>query len=118
MVETQFTLLKRGIRNNKRTTAMLSFSCVSYLEARDFSRVRLHLSKKPIERASFTFGGSEKKTEGYFITDSCIGCGSCVSVCPQNCIRQDGVPFQIEQDHCLHCGNCMNVCPVGAVVRR
>ena len=35
------------------------------------------LSKKPIERASFTFGGSEKKTEGYFITDSCIGCGSC-----------------------------------------
>ncbi len=76
------------------------------------------LSKKPIERASFTFGGSEKKTEGYFITDSCIGCGSCVSVCPQNCIRQDGVPFQIEQDHCLHCGNCMNVCPVGAVVRR
>ena len=76
------------------------------------------LSKKPIERASFTFGGSEKKTEGYFITDSCIGCGNCVSVCPQNCIRQDGVPFQIEQDHCLHCGNCMNACPVGAVVRR
>ena len=76
------------------------------------------LSKKPIERASFTFGGSEKKTEGYFITDSCIGCGSCVSVCPQNCIRKDQAPFQIEQDHCLHCGNCMNVCPVGAVVRR
>ncbi|MBQ9444413.1 MAG: 4Fe-4S binding protein [Lachnospiraceae bacterium] len=76
------------------------------------------LSKKPIERASFTFGGSKKKTEGYFITDSCIGCGSCVSVCPQNCIRQDQVPFQIEQDHCLHCGNCMNACPVGAVVRR
>lgn len=77
-----------------------------------------NLSKKPIERASFTFGGSKKKTEGYFITDSCIGCGNCVSVCPQNCIRQDQVPFQIEQDHCLHCGNCMNVCPVGAVVRR
>ena len=76
------------------------------------------LSKKPIERASFTFGGSEKKTEGYYITDSCIGCGNCVSVCPQNCIRQAGVPFQIEQDHCLHCGNCMNACPVGAVVRR
>lgn len=76
------------------------------------------LSKKPIERASFTFGGSEKKTEGYFITDSCIGCGNCVSVCSQNCIRQDQVPFQIEQDHCLHCGNCMNACPVRAVVRR
>ena len=76
------------------------------------------LSKKPIERASFTFGGSEKKTEGYYITDSCIGCGNCVSVCPQNCIRKDQVPFRIELDHCLHCGNCMNACPVGAVVRR
>ena len=76
------------------------------------------LSKKPIERASFTFGGSEKKTEGYYITDSCIGCGNCVSVCPQNCIRKDQVPFRIELDHCLHCGNCMNACPAGAVVRR
>ena len=76
------------------------------------------LSRKPIERASFTFGGVEKKTEGYFITDSCIGCGSCVAVCPQGCIRQDSIPFQIEQEHCLHCGNCMTACPVGAVVRR
>ena len=76
------------------------------------------LSRKPIERASFTFGGAEKKTEGYFITDSCIGCGSCVAVCPQDCIRQDSIPFRIEQDHCLHCGNCMTICPVGVVVRR
>ena len=75
------------------------------------------LSRKPIERASFTFGGVEKKIEGYFITDSCIGCGSCVAVCPQGCIRQDSIPFRIEQEHCLHCGNCMTACPVGAVVR-
>ena len=76
------------------------------------------LSKKPIERASFTFGGADKKAEGYFITDSCIGCGSCVAVCPQDCIRQDSIPLRIEQEHCLHCGNCMTACPVGAVVRR
>lgn len=76
------------------------------------------LSKKPIERASFTFGGAEKKAEGYFITHACIGCGSCVSVCPQNCIMTDRIPCVIEQDHCLHCGNCLNACPVGAVERR
>jgi len=76
------------------------------------------LSRKPIERASFTFGGADKKAEGYFITDSCIGCGSCVAVCPQDCIRQDSIPFRIEQEHCLHCGNCMTACPVGSVVRR
>ena len=76
------------------------------------------LSKKPIERASFTFGGAEKKTEGYYITDACVGCGSCTEVCPQNCIVADSIPHVIRQEHCLHCGNCASVCPVSAVERR
>ena len=76
------------------------------------------LSKKPIERASFAFGGAAQKPEGYFITDACIGCGSCAAVCPQSCIVTDSVPHVIEQEHCLHCGNCMEACPVGAVERR
>ena len=76
------------------------------------------LSKKPIERASFNFGKVEIKREGYFVTDNCIGCGSCLSVCPQSCIITTRIPYVIEQEHCLHCGNCLNTCPAGAVVRR
>ena len=76
------------------------------------------LSKKPIERASFTFGGSQKKEEGYFITDACIGCGSCAAVCPQQCIDTSGIPHVIRQENCLHCGNCMTACPVSAVEKR
>ena len=76
------------------------------------------LSKKPIERASFTFGGSQKKEEGYFITDACIGCGSCAVVCPQQCIDTTDIPHVIRQENCLHCGNCMTACPVGAVEKR
>lgn len=81
------------------------------------------LSKKPIERASFAFGCEEaeqagKKPEGYYITDACLGCGSCAAVCPQSCIITDGVPHVIEQEHCLHCGNCLEACPAGAVERR
>ena len=76
------------------------------------------LREKPIERASFTFGGAEKKTEGYFITDACIGCGSCAAVCPQSCINTDSIPHVIGQEHCLHCGNCFEACPAGAVERR
>jgi len=81
------------------------------------------LSKKPIERASFTFGSEKaeqatKNPEGYYITDACIGCGSCAAVCPQSCIITDSVPHVIEQEHCLHCGNCLEACPVGAVERR
>ena len=76
------------------------------------------LSKRPIERASFSFGGAESKAEGYAITDACIGCGSCVAVCPQSCITGGEPPFVIRQEHCLHCGNCLRVCPVGAVIRK
>ena len=81
------------------------------------------LSKKPIERASFTFGSEKaeqaaKNPEGYYITDACIGCGSCAAVCPQSCIITDSVPHVIEQEHCLHCGNCASACPVDAVERR
>lgn len=76
------------------------------------------LREKPIERASFSFGNAEKKLEGYFITDVCMGCGSCAAVCPQNCIIMDGIPYVIEQKHCLHCGNCFEACPVGVVERR
>ena len=76
------------------------------------------LSKRPIERASFSFGGARERHEGYFITGGCVGCGSCAEVCPQDCIVTDAVPHVIQQDHCLHCGNCMAACPAGAVERR
>ena len=76
------------------------------------------LSKKPIERASFTFGKAETAKSGYFINDNCIGCGSCLDVCPQSCIDLSVTPAVIRQENCLHCGNCMNVCPANAVERR
>ena len=73
------------------------------------------LSKRPIERANFSFGGTEQKQEGYLITDRCIGCGTCLGVCPQNCISGNNIPLVIEQEHCLHCGNCFRDCPVSAI---
>ena len=75
------------------------------------------LSQKPIERASFTFGGTILAQEGYFITDACIGCGKCVKVCPQSAIDK-GKPSFIHQEHCLHCGNCFENCPVSAIQHR
>ena len=76
------------------------------------------LSKKPIERFSFAFGGEENSSEGYFITGICDGCGACAALCPQNCIQIDMAQASIQQEHCLRCGNCLEACPRGAVIRR
>lgn len=75
------------------------------------------LSKKPIERFSFSFGQVKATLEGYFITEACAHCRACEDVCPQNCIDFTAIPAVIQQEHCLHCGNCMEICPQRAVVR-
>lgn len=76
------------------------------------------LSKKPIERASFTFGGAEEAKNGYFVTDQCIGCKFCYSKCPQKCIDISAKPVVIRQNNCLHCGNCYEICPAKAIEKR
>ncbi|MBO6046267.1 MAG: 4Fe-4S binding protein [Erysipelotrichaceae bacterium] len=76
------------------------------------------LSKRPIERDQFTFGDDDMVEHGFFITNQCIGCGACVAVCPQLCIVDDQVPFQIEHRHCLRCGACLKECPVNAIKRK
>jgi uncharacterized pyridoxamine 5'-phosphate oxidase family protein/NAD-dependent dihydropyrimidine dehydrogenase PreA subunit len=76
------------------------------------------LSKLPMERASFSFGGAQAKESGYFVTDKCIGCKLCYSKCPQKCIDITQKPVVIQQEHCLRCGNCFEICPVRAIERR
>ena len=76
------------------------------------------LSKLPIERATFSFGGSAARESGYYITEQCIGCKLCYSKCPQKCIDITRKPAIIQQEHCLHCGNCFEICPQNAVVQK
>lgn len=74
------------------------------------------LSKKPVERASFSFGGINIPKNGYEISEKCIGCGKCTGVCPQNCIIISGGRAFIRQENCLHCGGCAEICPANAIV--
>ena len=69
------------------------------------------LSKKPIERDSFTFGEIKAVQNGYVIGAACL------TVCPQNCIDLIGNKATIRQQNCLHCGACFETCPVKAIER-
>ena len=69
------------------------------------------------EELANELGDARIEEKGYYITDACIGCGTCQSSCPQRCITE-GEPFTIQQNHCLHCGSCYENCPVQAIERR
>ena len=74
-----------------------------------------NLSVNPIFRETYLLGNIQAKEKGFLITDACIGCGKCKTVCPQRCIDTSSVPAVINQNHCLHCGRCAEVCPMQCV---
>jgi NAD-dependent dihydropyrimidine dehydrogenase PreA subunit len=55
----------------------------------------------------------------YVITEPCIGTkeGSCVEVCPVDCIQTDDAAEQyfINPEECIDCGACVSTCPVQAI---
>lgn len=85
-------------------------------EVRDIALDYFNLGVKPIKRTTFSLGEASAPLKDYCITDSCIGCGTCLRSCPQKCIVP-GDTYRIEASHCLYCGACAQVCPVGAVER-
>lgn len=83
---------------------------------RDAQIEYFNLGVRPIDRAYFTIGNAEPERKGFEITDQCIACGTCQSVCPQGCIDK-GKIYHIQPEHCLHCGNCFENCPSEAIKR-
>ena len=76
------------------------------------------LSKKPIERATCSFGGAEDMDERYLVTEKCNGCKQCISECPQGCITIEDGNVIIRQKSCIRCGHCFETCPAGAIEKR
>lgn len=70
-----------------------------------------------IEHAEFALGSASIESENYYITDNCIGCGTCIDVCPSSAISIDpsSSHASIDHAHCIRCGNCMEICPVKAI---
>ena len=48
--------------------------------------------------------------------NKCIGCGTCVGMCPVGAISFDeNAKAKIDKDKCIKCHTCEGVCPVGAI---
>ena len=86
-----------------------------------FFTVLKHLFKKPV-----TLEYPEKspilpeRFRGKHILEGCIGCGTCVKVCPANAItiekdERKPVSFKVDLKKCIFCGNCQYYCPVKAI---
>jgi NAD-dependent dihydropyrimidine dehydrogenase PreA subunit len=50
----------------------------------------------------------------YVISDSCIACGTCESVCPTAAISAGDI-YKIDPDTCIDCGTCAESCPNEAI---
>ena len=50
------------------------------------------------------------------ITDNkCDFCGTCVSVCPVDCIELHEAKLEIDNKICIMCKNCINICPIAVL---
>lgn len=45
----------------------------------------------------------------------CIGCETCLSVCPNGCLTKDEAGLHIDRQRCEGCGKCAEACPAGAL---
>lgn len=47
--------------------------------------------------------------------ESCIGCKTCVKVCPTKAVPQESGPVGLDKKRCDLCGECAEECPAGAL---
>ncbi|NQU68184.1 MAG: 4Fe-4S dicluster domain-containing protein [Candidatus Marinimicrobia bacterium] len=46
------------------------------------------------------------------IPDKCDFCGSCVAVCPVDCIELKEASINIDNIICIDCNLCVQICPI------
>ena len=75
-----------------------------------------HLFKKPV-----TLEYPEKRLtppeqfRGKPVVKNCVGCKTCIKVCPAKAITIQGDEVIFDLKKCIFCGNCKYYCPKGAV---
>lgn len=106
-----FPMVAAGRPDEKDKEAMTEFAkrCSRILAEKDFEAYGgLQVPGTP--GYDDTYKGVGWKPDG---DDTCIGCGTCVTVCLKNAVNPDD-PKKTDTELCISCGACIYNCPVGA----
>ena len=106
------------IADQERYPAMTAF--VIYRakgEIFDYDFEKEHRAHK-LERERFSYGVFPVTAPGLTITENCIGCGTCASVCTFDAIEAQGNQYRINGNRCDECGNCFISCPADAIIHK
>lgn len=61
---------------------------------------------------------SMKKVKKFanIIENQCVGCGSCIHVCPRAAITvPKGIYAVVDKELCVGCGLCQKICPASVI---
>ena len=91
---------------------------MSYSQDRPVTQVHCR-GGRGTARYAFTYSGLRDCTALYLLgggdkvcTYGCLGQGSCIKVCPVDCIAYDGQGLVwVDKERCIACGKCIEVCP-------
>jgi len=71
---------------------------------------------------AFYSGASPTHTYTSYIANvnesDCVGCGTCLDVCPMNSIELEDATAIVNEERCFGCGVCANTCPENAIELR
>jgi pyruvate formate lyase activating enzyme len=55
------------------------------------------------------------KPQIQWLENRCIGCGTCIKTCPENCLTKAEQGIMIDRQICTGCGDCAEACPANAM---
>lgn len=70
---------------------------------------------QPLSALFYATYRAGRKTKKFSVTDACVGCGACESLCPVRAIEMNGGKPAWVKDRCAYCLACLHHCPAFAI---